>query len=363
MIGIILAKLQLFFRKPATFIIMTAISIIFAYTVGLGGQGKIEIPVYTTLTNTEELLGHLNESESFSFVKSTKEDAENEVRGGRAVAAVELLEKGFTIIHSSDETNIPLIENELRLVYAKKLQDESVLAQTDEPAKVAALLKQAEESPFFNVKQSNFKNDQEKIYDGRLHSIFGFSLFFVIYTIGGNVYPIMEEKQNRIWDRLILSSVYKWEMYAGNLLFSFIIGYAQIFVIFCTFRYVAGVDFYGGFTKTLIVLIPYVIAIVALCILLASLAGTPRKYMSYLTIIATPLAMLGGAYWPLDIVTSKVMLFLAKITPVNYGMQLLNGATVNGYSYGELLEPMSILLLMAVIMMGIGINVIEKRNT
>lgn len=363
MIGIIFAKLRLFLRKPASFIVMTIISIIFAYAVGLSGQGEIEIPVFTSVANPEELLSRLNDTEDFSFVLRTKEEAENNVRAGKSVAAVKLLEDGYTIISSADESITPLINNELRLVYTKMIQDKNVIAQTNDHEKMEALLRQAEKNPVFKVKQSNFKNNQEFIYDVRLHSLFGFSLFFVIYTIGNSVYHIVEEKQNRIWDRLILSSVHKWEMYTGNLLFSFLTGYAQILLIFCTFRYVAGVDFYGGFTKTLIVLIPYVVAIVALCILLASLAGTPGKYNAYLSITAVPLAMIGGAYWPLEIVTSKVMLFLAKITPVNYGMQLLNGATVNGYSYGELLEPMSILLLMAVIMMGIGINVIEKRNT
>ena len=203
MIGILFAKFQLFRRRPATFILMTIISIIFAYAVGLSGQGKVEIPVYTSLSNVDELLSELNESESFSFVISTKEDAENKVRGGRANAAVELFEDGYTIIRSTDETNIPLINNELRLVYAKKLQNESVIAQTDEQEEVKSILKQAEEAPVFKVKHSNFKNDHEKVYDNRLFSIFGFSLFFVIYTIGNNVYHIMEEKENRIWDRLI----------------------------------------------------------------------------------------------------------------------------------------------------------------
>jgi len=363
MIGILFAKFRLFRRRPATFILMTIISIIFAYAIGFSGQGKIEIPVYTSLSNVDELLSKLNESESFSFVFSTKEDAESKVRGGRANAAVELFEDGYTIIRSTDETIIPLINNELRIVFAKKLQNDSVIAQTDEKEAVKSILKQAEEAPVFKVKNSNFKNEHEKNYDNQLFSIFGFSLFFVIYTIGNSVYHIIEEKENRIWDRLIVSSVRKWEMYTGNLLYSFLIGYAQVVLIFCTFHFVAGVDFYEGFGKTLIVLIPYVMSIVALCILLASLAGTAGKYNAYLSITAVPLAMIGGAYWPLEIVTSKIMLFLAKITPVNYGMQLLKGATVNGYSYSDLLEPMSILLLMAVIMMGIGINVIEKRHT
>ena len=51
--------------------------------------------------------------------------------------------------------------------------------------------------------------------DRPLQSLFGLSLFFVIYTIAFNVVHILEEKQARIWERMTLSSIKRWEMYAG----------------------------------------------------------------------------------------------------------------------------------------------------
>lgn len=57
--------------------------------------------------------------------------------------------------------------------------------------------------------------------------------------------------------------------------------------------------------------------------------------------------MLGGAYWPLEIVSSKV---------------ILKGVTINARSYVELLQPLSLLLFMTVVFMGIGISVMEKKN-
>jgi ABC-2 type transport system permease protein len=44
-------------------------------------------------------------------------------------------------------------------------------------------------------------------------------------------------------------------------------------------------------------------------------------------------------------------------------MEALKGATIYGESWGELLQPMSILILMGVVFVGIGINVMEKRST
>src|SRR5690625_5732946 len=75
---------------------------------------------------------------------------------------------------------------------------------------------------------------------------------------------ILVEKKSGVWDRMILSPVRKWEMYAGNFLYSFLIGYLQVIIIFCIFRFIIKIDFYGTFLQTLLVLIPYVLAIVAL---------------------------------------------------------------------------------------------------
>ena len=212
------------------------------------------------------------------------------------------------------------------------------------------------------MQKENFRNSESKVIDNQLQGIFGFSLFFVVYTIAFNVVHILEEKQGRIWDRMIVSSVKKWEMYAGNILYSFIMGYFQVLLVFVAFHYGAGVDFHGGFGKTLVVLIPYVLAIVSLSMLIAGLSKSIRQFNALIQILSVSMAMLGGAYWPIEIVSSKFMLLLGKFTPILYGMEALKGATIYSYSYTDLLQPISVLLVMAVVLMGIGINVMEKRE-
>jgi len=78
--------------------------------------------------------------------------------------------------------------------------------------------------------------------------------------------------------------------------------------------------------------------------------------------IAVPFAMLGGAYWPLEIVSSKVILALSYISPIKYGLEILKGVTINASPYVELLQPLSLLLFMTVVFMGIGISVLEKKS-
>ena len=175
----------------------------------------------------------------------------------------------------------------------------------EEREKVATVVNDAIENPKFEINYSNLSNDKQFIWDSKLHSLFGFTLFMVIYTVSIGIYHIVTERRNRIWDRLTVASIKKSEVYIANLLYSFIVGYAQVVIILSIFYFVIGVDFYGSFIKTLILIIPYLLCIIAISIFIASIANTPGKYNAYVTVVAVPFAMLGGAYWPLEIVSSK----------------------------------------------------------
>ena len=69
-------------------------------------------------------------------------------------------------------------------------------------------------------------------------------------------------------------------------------------------------------------------------------------------LLAVSMAMLGGAYWPLELVSSQTIQILAKFVPLTYGMKALKGATVYGYDWSTLLYPKGIMTLMGVIGMG-----------
>lgn len=105
-----------------------------------------------------------------------------------------------------------------------------------------------------------------------------------------------------------------------------------------------------------------IFAIVALSILITGVVKTVQQFNAILPIVAVSMAMIGGAYWPLEIVQSEIMLALAKVVPITYGMEVLNGAAVYGYTIDELIFPISILVLMGVLMTGIGIHLMEKRH-
>src|SRR5690625_7530707 len=90
------------------------------------------------------------------------------------------------------------------------------------------------------------------------------TLFLVIYTIAYPVLNIFVEREYGVWDRIILSPMAKWQMYMGNLIYSFLKGYIQVVVIFSVFYFFLEVDFGVKFIAVLLLIIPYVFTIVAL---------------------------------------------------------------------------------------------------
>ncbi|MDG5473549.1 ABC transporter permease [Jeotgalibacillus sp. ET6] len=370
MIGILLARIRLFIRKPLTFVIFTGMSIGFALVLGgSGGPAAVHVPLYAEDQEVQDsFIGNaLVENETYSFDWTSKAELEERITNGKAEAGAILTNDGYRLIIGVDSPNAALIENTLSDLYRKKHQEEEIMAasgrenQADQE-KLLNELRLSQESPVFTISNSHFRGTNTWMYDSTFQTLFGFTLFFVIYTIAYNVLPILIEKKDGIWYRIILSPVKKWEMYTANLLYTFFEGYLQVVIIFLIFRYWVGVDFNGRFIEALLFVIPYVFAIVAMSIFLTALVKTTQQFNAVIPILAISMAMIGGAYWPIEIVESEFLLALSKINPLTYGMEILNGIAVYGFQIDELLFPISILVIMGVVMMGLGIHLMEKRH-
>ncbi|MFC4024734.1 ABC transporter permease [Oceanobacillus longus] len=368
--GIILARFTSFIRNPWLFALFTGMSIIFALIIGNFGADneKVTVPVYGDEALQTDTIGTaLAENEVYNFKWMKKEELEETIRRGNAEAGVNIEEDGYEMIVGIDSSNVKLMEQTVAGIYTDKIQGENLLAVSDaqteeEKEELLAAFQQAKEEPVFKITNQSFHSSETFIYDNGLHSLFGFTLFFVIYTICYNVLPILIEKKAGVWDRMILSPMKKWEMYIANLIYSFFEGYLQVVIIFTVFRFIVGMDFQGKFLQILLLMIPYVFAIVSLAIFLTALVKNTQQFNAALPIVSVSMAMIGGAFWPIEIVQSEFLLALSKINPLTYGMEALNGLVIYNTPLDQLLMPISILLLMGVIFMGVGIHLMERRH-
>ncbi|KGR78483.1 ABC transporter permease [Ureibacillus manganicus] len=366
MMNILKSKFLLLARQPASFIIITIVICVFAFVLGLGQQAKVPIAVYSDLKEdlTNDIVEKLNEFPLSKFTIYEEEEALRKVEDGEVDVTIHLQNEGFDLIIAPDYMEAPVLQNQLTTLYGEIMQKDAILNSfpLGMQSQVETVLNEAEQHPSFQVHYSNFSNDEGFIWDAKLQSLFGFTLYMVIYTVANGVFHIVIERRNNIWDRLTISSMSKTKIYLANLTYSFLLGYIQVALVLSIFNFGVGVNFYGGYINALIAVIPYLLCIVALSIFIASISNTPGKFNAYISVVAVPIAMIGGGFWPLEIVTSEIMQAISYISPIKYGMDLLYGVTLFGEPLTAMIEPISVLLFMTVLLMGLGINFLEKKE-
>lgn len=354
-------------RNPWALIAMYVLTIVFTLLLGQTDlSSSIRVPVFSeevSEAEIEDAVEILNHQSNIEFYSINEEEVQELLNRQTVGAAVHIQADRFDILQARETFEIGLLETALSGYYAREhFVQEASEAGVGNPSEIRERI--VDDNGHFPVSTSSFsmEEDTDWIYDPSLQTVFGFTLFFVVYTITFSVTSIIEQKQNGVWDRLILSPASKTSIYTGNLLFSFILGYLQIIIIFMFFASVFQYDFRGGLFVSMLVVIPYVFALVSFGILLSGLITSIRQLDAIVPFLAVSFAMLGGAFWPIEIVSSKAILALSYVTPITYGMEMLKGATLYNWSFEQYLLPGSILFFMGAVFMGIGLNLVERRS-
>lgn len=364
------SRIKMLIHRPWNFIITTAATFAFAlfFSLILGGTSSsmLNVPIVAGDEGMENssIGKQLTTSENHNFYWVTEEELKDQINKGNVEQGVFLYEDRFEIFEGVISANTLLIEQLVKNIYIKELQFdklEELIASTS-PDNVDKKVAEIKNASLFTIEERSFKQEGDVPIDYRYQALFGMTLFFIIYTIAYRVLNILVEKQAGLWDRMILSPVSKTEMYAGNLLYSFFEGYIQVVIIFSIFHFIVGVDFHGKFLLSLLLIIPYVFTIVALSLFITGLVKNVQQFNAAIPIVAVSMAMIGGAYWPLEIVQSDTLLFLSNFMPIKYSIELLNGIVVFNLPLRELLVPTSILLAMGVVLMVLGIRFMERRH-
>lgn len=364
--AVFLLQWRRFYRKPLLVVTMFGLTVIFVSVSASGNQGGPQaVPLYAdgSLTEREanEWLERLNDDERFAFELMPESRARTLVADGDVGHAVKLLPTDYRLLVGREDPNRFVLDSYLRRSYSEELS-----LQRAEQA-VPGLREQVEASrnnPPLTLTVTSQQGEEDSFqYNGELQLLFGMTLFFVIYTIMFSLVRIVDEKRTGTWSRMIISPVRKWQIYLGHLGYSFLVGFSQITLIFLLFRFAFGFDLGDRFWLLIAIAACYTFSIVALGLLIISLVTKPRQLGAVIPIIATGMAMVGGAFWPIELVSNEILLAIAKVLPITYGIEALTTVAVYGEGVEAILLPVAVLIGFGAICMGIGIRLLEWRTS
>lgn len=365
--------------------LMFILPIVFFLAFGFGSSSQQILVVVSDEDQSvysHKLIKELEHSPSIEILHADRETLYNYVSERKTEIGLIIEEGSFEdetkpmeLVRLTDSLTVVSFEGTLRTImnnlsYEKSMIEEVMHALTitdsietdlaEERVATIVVEKLNQNSPV-QTRVSTLNAGNDSAFDGQLQMMLGFILFFSIYTIMGSVAEIMNDKRHGIWDRLIISPIDKWGLYVGNFSFSFIISFFQICLLILVSKYVIGLDWGDNLFLVIFIIVIYIISIMSIGIVLVSLSKTIQQFNSIVPIISVSFAMIGGAYWPIEVVSSNILLFLSKFVPVTYAMSAIKDVVFYGASWKEIIYPCSILIIMSALLIGIGVRLLERK--
>ncbi|WP_166462343.1 ABC transporter permease [Psychrobacillus vulpis] len=360
--GIWLARLQNLKRKPLVLISMTVMTVIFAFVLSGGVGSSIPLLVATDHTSiSQEVLESLQRKEDYTITVMTEEELQEVIKEKRDSIGILLNEKTYSVLADIDSDIVRKLSLEIESTYNELAFRGQVIAEAG-ASKWEQVEKGMNEEKAFLLKESSMDESQVFRYDGALQSLFGFMLYFVFYTISINVQFILEDKRTGVWNRLKLASISRFQLYFGHLSFSYIIGLFQMLLVILVFRFIIGTNMYGGLWKVVVISSFYVLLVMAFSLFIISLVKTVSQSSVIISLLAVAFAMIGGAYWPLEIVQSEGLLAMKWLSPIYYGMESFKRVTIYGETLTGVITYLSMMFFLAVLLLAVGITLLEKRT-
>jgi ABC-2 type transport system permease protein len=183
----------------------------------------------------------------------------------------------------------------------------------------------------------------------------GLTVMFMMFMALGTAGGVLEERELGTLPRLLTTPTRKSVLLGGKLSGILVTVGAQAAIMILVGVLVFRVPWLGDPLGVLIVLGSYALACTAIGVALTAAVRTRGQFAALTPIIATSLSMLGGCYWPLDIVP-PLMQKVALATPTGWAMTGLVDVVVRNQGVVSALTPAAVLLGIAGVFFALGVR-------
>ncbi len=183
----------------------------------------------------------------------------------------------------------------------------------------------------------------------------GFTLMFMLFMGIGTAGGFLEDREEGTLARLLMTPTSKPLLIAGKVVgvYATVLFEALVMVGFGAF--VFGVPWGDDPLGVIMLLASFGLAATGLGVMVSTLVRTRGQMSAVMAAGATALSMLGGCYWPLDIV-NPTMRVVADFTPTGWAMQGLTDIVVRAQGTTVALLPTVVMTGMAALFLAVGIS-------
>jgi ABC-2 type transport system permease protein len=186
----------------------------------------------------------------------------------------------------------------------------------------------------------------------------GFTVMFMLFMALAGAGGFLEEREIGTFPRLLVTPTSAPVLVGGKLAGIFVTTVAQAGVMTLVGATLFAVPWGRDPVAVAAVLIPYGLSVTALSIAVSTLVRTRSQMAGLTPVLAVSMAMLGGCYWPTDIV-SPLMRSIGMATPTYWAMQGLTSVVVRNQGLAATATPAGILVGFAVALFAMGLALLR----
>lgn len=352
-------------------------TIVILMKASMGGEPSIGV-AYLTEEQDDLALHLVNEMEArggFNLIAvEDLDEAKNAMIENRANAAVVFPNNFSKQLLSGMKPEVEFLELSLTQVSAitrLTLQNElNQLLQTIELTKSLSANEQEaqtlldhmlveQEAHTVSVKRSHLKEERVGPADN-INVVFGFMIMFMMFLVGSTVSAIMDDRRDRTMSRMYTAPVTPFQIGIGNFLGSYAVATIQVMIVLFITHQVIRFDYGVGFWPLFLILEFFMLAAMGIASALAGMVKNTQNLANLNSLIVTPTCMLGGCYWPVDIMPDY-MQKIANFVPQKWAIDAAEKLSA-GEAMADILLNLGILSLFGIILLTFGSYILKPAE-
>lgn len=182
----------------------------------------------------------------------------------------------------------------------------------------------------------------------------GSSIMFVMIMMMSVTGVLLEARKTGVWSRLLSTPTSKFEIAAGYFLAFFLIGWIQFGTLMAATSLMFGVN-WGNLAGITVLVSALLLCVVGLGLFISGFVKTADQQSMLGSIIITATCMLGGVFWPLNIVP-VFMQKMADFVPQTWAMRGFTELMARGGTVTDIIGPVGVLLAFSVLFLVVGMT-------
>lgn len=331
------------FRRKVNLIVMFVLPIAFIVVIGsienssAGGNITIGLVDNDNSKLTSIMKDKLKDNGNEIKIIS-KDEIKDDIINKKIDTAV-VIPKGFAknVMNNSGDTKVQMygisgLTNDSSVKYyvnsftnAAKNIGKAVKGDSD---KFYKGIKEYEKGNFSSeVKYTNGQKDKETLSS----TLVGYLIMSVVYLSTMVTNLILEDKKFGVYKRIFASGVKSFS-YMGQCILSFIVvTFIQISAVLLIMKYALSIYLGPSVFNLFIILSVFGICCVALGVAICNRSKTLKQANALVTLISTPIVMLGGCFWPREI-TPDIIQKIGDFVPTTWAMdassKIISGSSI-----------------------------------